>query len=320
MHVWDVDTNWPREAWHEGWSTLKQAGSISVDTVHRRKDGTLRHVEVTGNHFVVDGEEFLFAHATDITERKCTEERLRERESQLAHVSRLSTMGEMVAGIAHELNQPLYSIVNYSKATGNVIKSPTAESLAQIEAWNEQIGKAATRAGQIIRRLRGFVQRESTYLVTDLHETIRDALELVRHESERAGITLRVNRTPHDAEVRVDRVQIQQVLVNLLVNAIEAIAQHDGQIREIVVTTSRCDDGLQVAVADTGHGITRQEDRKMFAAFETTKKGGMGMGLAISSTIIETFGGRLWSGSNDRGGATFYFTLPTAESGVDDAS
>lgn len=320
LHVWDVDPNWPREAWDERWEAIKRKGSISVETVNRRKNGVLRDVEVTADHFIVDGEEFLFAYAIDITERKRTEERLREREAQLAHVSRLSTMGEMVAGIAHELNQPLYSIVNYSKATGNVIKTPTAESMAQIEAWNEQIGTAATRAGQIIRRMRGFVQRESTYLVTDLHEIIRDALELVRHESERAGITLRVDRRSTDSDVRVDRVQIQQVLVNLLVNAIEAIDQHDCEIREIVVTISRSDDGMQVTVADTGPGIAWEDERSMFAAFETTKKDGMGMGLAISNTIIETFGGRLWTSNNGRAGATFCFTLPTGNSEVSDAS
>jgi two-component system sensor kinase FixL len=277
-------------------------------------------VEVTANHFTVDGREFMFVYAIDITERKLTEERLHQRESQLAHVSRLSTMGEMVAGIAHELNQPLYSIVNYSKATRNVIQAPTRESMAQIEAWNEQIGKAATRAGQIIRRLRGFVQRESTYLAVDLHEIIRDALELVHHESERARVTVKLQRESTDTEVHVDRVQIQQVLVNLLINAIEAIGQHGSKFREIVVTTSRRDDEVQVTVADSGPGISWEDDRTMFAAFETTKKDGMGMGLAISNTIIETFGGRLWSSGNDLGGATFCFTLPTEYGEVRDDS
>ncbi len=274
------------------------------------KFGDVRWWAISATAIDYEGERAILAICMDVTDRKQAEQRLRERESQLAHVSRLSTMGEMVAGIAHEVNQPLYSIVNYSKATSNAIKDPTPDRLLQIESWNEQIGKAATRAGQIIKRLRGFVQHKTTRVPTDLHEIIGDAFELVRHEASRTGISIRANLPQPGPVVYVDHVQIQQVLVNLLVNAIEAIEQHDSRVREINVTTSSTNGQIQVAVEDTGPGLSWDNERNMFDAFETTKPNGLGMGLAISKTIIESFGGRLWAASNADGGARFHFTLP----------
>ena len=147
MHVWDIDVNWPRDSWAERWKQIKQAGSSTTETTHRRKDGTFIDCEVTACYVNFDGEDFVFAFCVDITDRNQARQRLRQRETQLAHVSRLSTMGEMVAGIAHEVNQPLYSILNFAKATNNVLANPSQENLRQIEAWNRQIREAATCAG-----------------------------------------------------------------------------------------------------------------------------------------------------------------------------
>lgn len=320
MHVWDVDPGWPRESWRAGWLTLRRKLSECLETTHLRKDGSVRQVEVTSNYFRLGDEEFVFAFTVDVTEKRQTEERLKERERQLAHVTRLSTMGEMVAGIAHELNQPLYSIVNYSHATRNVLKDPTAKNLAQIDDWNKQVGDAAARAGQIIKQLRGFVQRDTTRSATPLHEAIGDALELLRYQFDRAKITLMADLPPSGPVVFVDRVQIQQVLVNLLLNAIEAIEQSDRGAREITISASAQKDFVDVTVSDTGCGLLATDDRKIFAAFETTKAGGMGMGLAISNSIIESSGGQLLATNNERGGADFRFTLPLAGGSENDAN
>lgn len=323
MSVWEINPDFPIESWQNHWEQLKQSGRLVFESVHRKSDGTCFPVEISKSYFTFDGDEYAVAFVRDILQRKQTEECLRERESQLAHVSRLSTMGEMVAGIAHELNQPLYSIVNFSRASANVLGSQrddgrpadqsaavSAENLEQVRTWNDQIAKAATRAGQIIHRLRGFVQRETSFTASNLHDIIQDALELVSHESRRAGISISVDRSCCETEVYVDRVRIQQVLVNLLINAIEAIQSDPASPRRIDVAISSLERHVQVSVVDSGPGLRWEDNRKMFAPFETTKKEGMGMGLAISSTIIETMGGELWAQPNPRGGATFSFTLP----------
>jgi len=236
---------------------------------------------------------------------------LRERETQLAHVSRLSTMGEMVAGIAHEVNQPLYSILNFSKATKNKLADPSEENLRQVAHWNEQIRVAATRAGCIIKRLRGFVsQKPPEVAPMDINAVTREAIELVGHEIRRAGVTLSTELTPGPLFVRADSVQTQQVLVNLLVNAVEAIQRGPTSKREILVGSSANDEFVKIFVADSGPGFPAGEQRNLFDAFVSTKTDGMGMGLAISKTIIETAGGRLTVRSNEQGGATLRFTLP----------
>ncbi len=310
MSVKDIDPQLAMDNWIQIWSQIVEAGELVFETKHLTRAGTLFPVEVSASYFEFEGNEYLFAFARDITERKAAEERLHERELQLAHVSRLSTMGELIAGIAHEVNQPLYSIINYSKATSNTLKNPTSDHLRQIGVWNDQIGKAATRAGRIIKRLRGFVQHETPRTSSDLHEIIADALELVRHELNRARVSVSMDLATPGPFVQVGRVQIQQVFVNLLVNASEAIERHDSEVREIIVTTSHDNNQACVSVVDTGLGWAWGDDRKMFDAFETTKQGGLGMGLAISNTIIERFGGRLWAEANKSQGATFQFTLP----------
>lgn len=316
MYVWDVDLNWSQQEWSARWNEIKQAGSSTLETVHARKDGSRLDCEVTACHVSFGGEEFVFAFCVDVTQRKQAQQRLRQREAQLAHVSRLSTMGEMVAGIAHELNQPLYSILNFAKATQNNLENPTAENLQQIEHWNRQIREAATRAGGIIRGLRGYISQEPAQTAPiEIRSLIEDTLELVGYEIKRAGVAVDC-RWGDDATVYADRVQIQQVMVNLLVNAIEAMERNDSACRTINIGTVHANGNVHVSVADTGPGFPDQPGRNLFDAFVSTKQGGMGMGLAISTTIIESFGGDLSVSDNDAGGATFVFTLPVVENDV----
>ncbi len=317
MHIWDIDLKWPRNEWPVRWNQIKQAGSSTTETIHRCKDGTHVDCEVTACYFSFDGEDFVFAFCLDITQRNEAQLQLRQRETQLAHVSRLSTMGEMVAGIAHEVNQPLYSILNFAKATKNNLQNPSEENLQQIEHWNVQIREAAKRAGDIIKRLRTYVSREpAESSLIEIHPLIQDTIELIAHEIKRAGVTIETDFPPHNAVVFVDRVQIQQVLVNLLVNAIEAMERIELDCRKVAIGTRQIGQDIEVWVADSGPGFPQDQERNLFDPFVSTKADGMGMGLAISNTIIESFGGQLSVRSNDAGGATFLFTLPVVENHV----
>ncbi len=256
----------------------------------------------------------LHAAMSDITAQRLAEESVRERESQLAHISRLSTMGQMVAGIAHEVNQPLYSIVNFGKAAKNALKNPTAENLQRTAEWTSQMTEAAVRAGKIIKRIRGFVSRQETSIVSiDLRELIDASVALLSHEIAPDQILLDIDLPTPCPIVFGDPIQIQQVLVNLLLNAIEAIRQGGSTIRNILVATRVNIEFVEVAVTDTGPGIPPGDVSRLFDPFVTHKSSGMGMGLAVSRTIVESMGGRLWASNHEHGGATFRFTLPTVE-------
>ncbi len=317
MHIWDIDLNWPEDDWLDRWNQIKHAGSSMIETMHRRKDGSVVDCEVTACYVSFDGEDFVFAFCVDITDRKQAQQRLRQRETQLAHVSRLSTMGEMVAGIAHEVNQPLYSILNFSKATKNNLANPTEKNLQQIATWNHQITEAATRAGGIIKRLRAFVSQEPVECSdVEVHSLIKDALELVAYEIKQANVTIQTDFCPGSVVVLADRVQTQQVLVNLLINAVEAMERSNPETRRIAVRTRKYEQYIEVAVSDSGPGFHDCNERTLFDPFMSTKDGGMGMGLAISKTIIESFGGRLTVESDKNEGATFLFTLPLAKNHV----
>lgn len=250
----------------------------------------------------------------DITQRRRQEEQLQRMEVQLAHASRLATLGEMVAGLTHEVSQPLFSILNYATASANLLSQPRAD-VELLRQWNAEIASEATRAGEILRRLRTFGRRaEPQRLLADLHEVIEEALALVTPEARSRGIVLEKQLADGPLQARFDRVEIQQVLVNLLRNAFEALeALPSG--RRVVIETGI--EGLWacVAVTDNGPGVPASLATQIFEPFMTTKPQGMGMGLAISRTLIEANGGTLAYSPAERGGARFCFCLPTASGG-----
>jgi len=246
--------------------------------------------------------------------RRDAEDKMRHMQEQLSHVSRLSTMGEMVAGIAHELNQPLYSIVNFAKACHNLLSGDGLPDLDRLRDWTEQIALAAARSGEIVSRLRRFARRsESTRRATSLQEVIGESVQLVASDAKRHGSTVVVEPGDPSVTVCVDRIQIQQVVVNLLRNAYEAM--DDGRVtrRQVIIRTGCVGGMAEVSVADTGPGLPADPDLRIFEAFVTTKPEGLGMGLAISVTIVEAHGGRVWAEGNGEGGTTFHFTLPLAK-------
>jgi PAS domain S-box-containing protein len=253
--------------------------------------------------------------ADDVTAHKTAEERLAHTEAKMAHAARLSTMGELVAQIAHEVNQPLYSILNYSRACRNLLDREDGPDLEQLRDWNEEMGEAARRAGEVIKRLRKFGRAdEFERQPTDANSIVTEVCELMRVALRKHGVRIDLKLSPDLPPVVVDRVQIQQVLVNLLQNACEAMEAAETTDRRIALRTKLLSDRVAVAVADNGPGLPDGEGWNPFDTFVTTKPDGMGLGLAISRTILEDHGGRIWATQGESGGAEFMFTLPTERS------
>jgi two-component system sensor kinase FixL len=278
----------------------------------KRRDGTTFPMHLSIGEMQSGGEPYFTGFVRDLTEHQQTQARLQELQSELVHVSRLSAMGEMASALAHELNQPLAAISNYMKGSRRLLAGSADPNTSKIESAMDRAAEQALRAGQIIRRLRDFVSRgESEKRVESLSKLIEEAGALGLAGAREQNIQLRFNLNPKFDQVLVDRVQIQQVLVNLFRNALEAMAQSPK--RELIVAnTGVADDMIEVTVSDTGSGFHDDVKPNLFRTFFTTKETGMGVGLSISRSIIEAHGGRMWAESNPSGGATFRFTLPAA--------
>jgi two-component system sensor kinase FixL len=272
-----------------------------------------RHVSVSympdfGDSGDVKG---FFALVTDTTERKELEEREKQRMLQLAHVSRLSTMGEMATQIAHELNQPLAAIASYSDTCLRMTSSRSWEPGDLDEALTD-IGNQAHRAGEIIRRLRSLARKdEPLRLPVDVNELVRETVYLANVEARWHDIEIQLNLEPDLPEVLADRILIEQVIMNLTRNGIDVMVGDEQSDRTLTIQTSVNQVGeIEVAVTDSGPGLSPDALEKVFEPFFTTKQTGMGMGLSISQTIIDAHRGRLWVKSTPGLGATFSFTLP----------
>ena len=277
-----------------------------------RKDGTTFPMHLTIGEMQSGGRPYFTGFVRDLTEQQQTQARLQELQSELVHVSRLSAMGEMASALAHELNQPLSAISNYMKGSRRLLAGSADANAPKIEAALDRAAEQAIRAGDIIRRLRTFVARDaSEKRVESISKMVEEAGALGLTGAREQGVLLRFNLDPSCDLVLADRVQIQQVLVNLFRNALEAMASSTH--RELIVSNTRAaDDMIELAVSDTGAGFAGDALANLFQPFFTTKETGMGVGLSISRTIIETHGGRMWAETNKSGGATFRFTLPVA--------
>src|SRR5215470_12166190 len=255
------------------------------------------------------GGRFFTGFIRDLTERQQTEARLQELQSELVHISRLTALGEMASALAHELNQPLSAIANYMKGSRRLLEGKSDE---QSELVREAVDKAAeqsVRAGQIIRRLRDFVARgESERRVESIQKLVEEASALALVGAKDSGVWVRFKFDRAHEMVLADKVQIQQVLLNLMRNAIEAMEHSDR--RELTISTEPGKDGtIFVNVADTGPGIAPEIASQLFQPFITTKAQGMGVGLSISRTIIEAHGGQISAEPNPGGGTLFRFSL-----------
>ncbi len=261
----------------------------------------------------VDGRRVQMQVATDITARKKTEEMVRQQQEKVQLTSRLITMGEMASSLAHELNQPLTAIANYSMGTVARVRSTLerggATDLGELLATLQKTSAQAERAGQIIRRIREFVKRSEPHRRTvHLKTIIEDAVGFAEIEAAKKRIVIRTVIPETIAEIQADPIMIEQVLLNLLKNAIDAM--HEATEREVAVQVIDRGGHVEFAVTDHGSGIAPDVDERLFEPFYSTKAEGMGMGLNICRSIVEFHHGRLWAQNNPEGGCTFHFTLP----------
>jgi C4-dicarboxylate-specific signal transduction histidine kinase len=279
-------------------------------------EGTVKHIHGLGHPVFSASGELVEVVGTqlDVTERKRAEEereRLRQLQADLAHIHRVTTMGELTASLAHEVNQPIAAALTNANTCLLWLAGDTP-NIEEARAATMRIVQNGTRAAEIISRIRlpfkkGTPQRECV----DVNELIREMVVLLRIEATRYAMSVRTELPADLPQVMGDRVQLQQVMMNLIMNSIDAMKDVDGT-RELAITSQRAEtEHVLVSISDTGVGLPPQQAEQIFKAFFTTKLQGIGMGLPISRSIIESHGGRLWAADNPSRGASFHFTLPT---------
>jgi len=302
-----------RAKWQE--ATDRAIGEKSDYDVEFRillPDGTVKHIHTVGHPVLeASGDLLQFVGSSmDISASKRAEEALRQAQADLARVNRVTTMGELTASLAHEVNQPIAAAVTNANTCLRWLTRDDPDLQEAREAAS-RIVKDATRAAGIISRVRLLFKKGTLrHERLDANEAIREMIVLLRSEATRYNITVRIELAPDLPRIMGDRVQLQQVLMNLIVNSIDAMKEADGA-RELAVKSQRTEQEVLVSVSDTGVGLPPQQAEEIFNAFFTTKPHGTGMGLRISRSIVESHGGRLWAAHNSPRGASFHFALPT---------
>jgi PAS domain S-box-containing protein len=318
---WDFATDLEKEPekWRLHMATLEARKPFRGFTyaVTRVEDGTAAYLAISGNpvfdaagNFV--GYRGVGSDVTAAVRMRQTEEALRAAQAELAHATRVTTLGELTASIAHEVNQPLTAIVTNGEACLRWLERVTPD-LDEARRALDRIIKDGNRAAEVIRRVRGLSHKAETEKVPlDINSVVNDVVALVQRELYRHRVPLRMELLPGLPMVLADRVQLQQVIINLMMNGIDAMQVVTDWPRELVITSHQ-DEARQVLVTvkDCGVGISAENADRLFTTFFTTKPGGMGMGLSICRSIIEAHGGRLWAAPNVGPGATFQFTLPS---------
>jgi len=285
----------------------------------RRRDGTTFPMELSVGEALIGEHRVFTGFIRDLTERQDYEMRLHTLQDELAHVSRVTAMGTLATSIAHELNQPLTAIANYVESAADLLADPTPETVAAIREALGECARESLRAGQIVRRLRDYISRgESDRQVVPLHRLVSEAsaLAFVTAGSESLEFDVRIGA---DELVLVDRVQIQQVLLNLIRNAIEAM-QEARHRRLMITAVPREPTLIEVIVSDNGPGLADDVKQRLFEPFVSTKDTGMGVGLSICRTIVEAHEGRIWADESPMGGTSFHFTVPDGHPGEEQAA
>jgi two-component system sensor kinase FixL len=289
---------------------------IGREITARRKNGTTFPARLAISEARVGNRRLFTGFLQNLSAQKKAEEalvesahRLRDTQAQLYHASRHGDLGEMASAIAHELNQPLTAILNYVQTSKEMLDGIASDVPTKVRDYLGRAAVQAERAGTIIRRLRQLYERgDADAVPDDLNAAVSEALDLALIDAKESGIDVRLNLEPDLPDVLMDRQQIQQVVINLVRNAVEAMQSHP--LRELTIQTSRSKDSIiELVVRDSGPGLPGEIARNLFAPFQTTKPGGMGLGLSICRSIVEAHGGKIWVTNSPGGGTSFHFTL-----------
>jgi two-component system, LuxR family, sensor kinase FixL len=294
----------------------KKIIGIGREVVGRHKDGSIFPMYLSVGEGRLEGVSIFVGIIHDLTDRERAERQLKDLQSELLHVSRLSDMGQLASALAHELNQPLTAVTNYVKAASRTLGPSDKNSLQVVRAQElmEKAKEQTLRAGQIVKRLRDFIAKgETQHTKENLNEVIEEALVLALVGAAESGVTVQRKFAAGLPTLLIDKIQIQQVVLNLVRNSVEAL--QDVQIRHICISTSVDTDlgAVAVAVSDSGAGLAPKVLDQLFQPFVTTKQGGMGVGLSICKSIVDAHGGQLSAEPKDGGGVIFQFHLPISE-------
>ncbi|QGP79197.1 sensor histidine kinase [Sphingobium sp. CAP-1] len=282
-------------------------------TAARRRDGSTFPIELSVGEVQDQGRRLFTGFIRDLTERQQAERRVADLQSELAHASRVTAMGTLASALAHELNQPLTAIANYMEAARDLLAMPGEVDREMLAEAMDESAKQALRAGEIIRSLREFIRRGETVRQPEpMRALLAEGAALAFIGTDSRGIDMDVQVDRAVDKVLVNRVQLQQVIINLVRNAVEAMQDRPVRILRLTAAPAE-DDKVEVVVADSGPGLDPDMSRTLFTPFTTSKATGMGVGLSISQTIIEGHGGRIWATPSPWGGAAFHFTLDRAD-------
>lgn len=303
----------------------KRIIGIGREVRARRRSGEVFSAELAVGELYKDDEPIFTGFIRDVSDRVEAVRRASSLQRSLDRVSRIRTMGELSTALAHEINQPLTAVSNFAQAARRLLAEESPD-IASVSALLEDVSREARRAGEILRRLRRMVDRGKAELRPEnINEMVQEAVRVGQVAGANDGLRIAYHFSENLPPVMADRIQIQQVIINLMRNAMEALEQEghvdlliatalDGQAGEVVVRAARNSDAeVQVTISDTGPGLPEDLLDGAFEPFVTGKEDGLGVGLAICRSIIHSHGGRIWAENNPDGGASFHFTLPTAE-------
>jgi len=317
----------PNRSLHDGYlerylrTGEKHIIGIGRVVVGQRKDGTTFPMHLTIGELRSGDRHYFTGFIRDLTDQQLTENRLKELQSEVTHMSRFTALGEMASTLAHEINQPLTAINNYLRGCHRLLDRVEGEAVPAVREALARAADQALRAGSIIRRLREFVARgDSERQVENLAKLIEDASTLALVGARENAIAVSFRLDPRAEHVVADRIQIQQVLVNLIRNAVDVLTESPGR-RELTIATALPEVGMvEISVADSGAGLAPQVREHLFQPFVTTKQKGMGLGLSICRTIVEAHGGKIAADERPGGGTVFRFTLraPAPEDGAEE--
>jgi PAS domain S-box-containing protein len=295
--------------------TVRQGMDYEVDFRIMHPDGTIKYVHGTAHPVLGPSGDLIeiVGSAIDVSERKLAEEERLNAQNKLAQANRVTTMGQLAASIAHEVNQPITGVIANARAALNFLGARPLD-LSRVRRTLEEIVKDGNRAGEIIARIRALVRKvPSQKDRLDINEVIAEVIALTRSEIVRNSISLKMDLAKELRPIHGERTDLQQVLLNLIVNAVEALSSESSTLRELLIATAEDgSNGVRVTVSDRGPGVAQEATERLFNAFYTTKPGGMGMGLAICRSIIEAHGGRIWAMPNTPRGAIFQFHVPAS--------